>query len=114
MALAAVLLIGCAGRAAAVVRALQGGDERLLLGFPLSVICPAVLVILLFLMPPARTREGLLMRIGAIVQLLLIILIPSLSLYLALGLPVVFLAVEMFERHVPLAIRAFVTKIVVA
>ncbi|MCW2389597.1 hypothetical protein M2333_002643 [Sphingobium sp. B11D3B] len=81
------------------------GDPDLLLAFPLAVIFPALLVLLLSLMPAARSREGVLMRIGTMVQLCLIVMLPPVALYLALGLPVVFLVVELFETRVPAAIR---------
>lgn len=97
-----------------MVAALWEGDERLLLAFPLAVVFPAVLVMLLAAMRPARSREGLFMRIGAMVQLLLIVLVPPASLHLALGLPVVFLVVELFETRAPAALRSGVARMLVA
>jgi hypothetical protein len=103
---AACLCLGlCTWRASGVVHGLQGGDEQPLLAFPLAVILPAVLVAILVMLPPTETREGLLMRIGTIAQLLLIIALPSLALYLALGLPVVFLVAELIETWLPPALR---------
>jgi hypothetical protein len=114
LALLTILLVGFLVRLAAMVSALKADDERPLLGFPLAVIFPAVLIILLAAMPPARSREGLLMRVGTVVQLLLIILLPEVSLYLALGFPVVFLVVELFETRAPVALRAVVNRVLIA
>jgi hypothetical protein len=94
-----------AGRALIAGANVRGGDPDALLALPLTAIFPALLVLLLSMMPPARSREGILMRIGTMAQLCLIILLPPLALYLALGLPVVFLVVELFETRVPRAIR---------
>jgi hypothetical protein len=65
-------------------------------------------------MPPAKSREGILMRLGAIMQLMAIIALPSLALRLALGLPVVFLVVELYATRIPVSLRnrfsrAFIT-----
>ena len=86
----------------------------MLLAFPFGAVLPAVLLILLALMPPTRTREGLLMRVGAMMQLWLIIALPRFALHLALGFPVVFLAVELFETRVPRRIRDPLVRLVVA
>jgi hypothetical protein len=94
-----------AWRALGVISGLLTGDEHALLTFPLAVILPTVLVAILLVLPPAETREGLLMRVGTVVQLLLIVALPPLALYLALGLPVVFLAVELIETRLPPALR---------
>ncbi|WP_187274763.1 MULTISPECIES: hypothetical protein [unclassified Methylobacterium] len=101
-------------RIATVIIALQVGDPSPLLTFPFGAILPAVLLIVLVAMPPTRTREGLLMRAGAIIQLWLIILLPTIALYLALGFPVVFLVVEIFETRLPSRIRDPLTHLVVA
>lgn len=88
-------------RAVDVAGKLAKGHPDALLAYPLGVIFPAVLILLLLRMPPASSREGILMRVGTIVQLLLIILLPEAALYLALGFPVVFLVVELFETRMP-------------
>lgn len=90
------------------------GDPDPLLAFPLTVIFPALLLLLLSLMPSALSREGILMRIGTMVQLILILLLPSVALYLALGMPVVFLVVELFETRMPERIREPLVKMAVA
>jgi len=69
--------------------------------FTFTVIFPAVLIFSLVEMKTAQTKEGVLMRFGTLVQLLLIICIPPFSLYLALGMPVVFLVVELFVTRIP-------------
>lgn len=53
------------------------------------------------------------MRAGTMIQLCLIVLLPSAALYLALGLPVVFLVVELFETRVPHVIREPIVRIAV-
>lgn len=101
-------------RAADVVNGLARGDEDALLAYPLTVILPAVLIAVLLLMPPVESREGLLMRVGTILQMLLIIALPTFALYLTLGLPVVFLVVELFETRLPHAVRDRLARVVVA
>jgi hypothetical protein len=101
-------------RAADVVHSLARGAEHELLAYPLTVIFPATLIGSLLLMPPAESREGLLMRVGTIIQLLLIIALPTCALYLALGLPIVFLVVELFETRLPQALRDRLARLVVA
>jgi len=107
--LKALLLMGAlvlfVRRALTVYEHLREGDPDPLLAFPLTVIFPTLLILLLLRMPPTRSREGALMCIGTIVQLTLILLLPGLALYLALGMPVVFLAVELFETRMPRRIR---------
>ena len=73
-----------------------------------------MLVVLLVIMPAAKSREGALMRLGTIVQLILIVLFPAINLYLALGLPVVFLVVELFETRLPVALRRPLTNMFIA
>ena len=108
-ALKASLLTGAlalfAWRALDVYEHLREADPAPLLAFPLTVIFPTLLILLLLRMPPARSREGTLMCIGTIVQLSLIVLLPGIALYLALGMPVVFLVVELFETRMPRRIR---------
>jgi hypothetical protein len=114
------LVAGCACIALAswrffdVVRSLAHGDEHALLAYPLTVVFPAVLIAILLMMPAAESREGLLMRVGTIAQLLLVIALPEFALHLALGLPVVFLVVELFETRLPSALRDRLVRLVVA
>lgn len=105
LALALMIGSGVAARFAIVVSAFAEGNPDHLLAFPLTVIFPAILAGLLLAMPSTRSREGALMRLGTIIQLALIMLLPPVALYLALGLPVVFLVVEMFETRLPRAVR---------
>lgn len=88
-------------RGITMVSSLHAGKEAELLAFPFTVIFPAILIVLLLRMEPTKTREGLLMRIGTLIQLLLIISLPGFALHLALGFPFVFLAVEFFETRLP-------------
>ena len=80
---------------------LSNDDEAALLSFPLAVIFPTILIGALLLMRSAKTREGILMRLGTIIHLLLILALPDLALYLALGFPIVFLVVEIYETRFP-------------
>jgi hypothetical protein len=114
LGLIVALLLAFGSRVAAMVAALMAGNESYLLAFPLSVIFPAVLVVLLVIMPAAKSREGALMRLGTIIQLILIVLFPAINLYLALGLPVVFLVVELFETRLPVTLRRPLTNMFIA
>lgn len=114
------IVAGCACMTLAIWRGLDVahslaiGDEHALLAYPLTVIFPAVLIAILLFMPSTASREGLLMRVGTIVQLLLIVALPAFALYLALGLPVVFLVVELFETRLPHGLRDRLARLVVA
>jgi hypothetical protein len=108
--LAVVVCIRLAGSIEAWLKGINGP----LMSYVFCVIFPASLALLLLLMPATRTREGLLMRFGTILQLLLILYIPSFALYLALGLPVVFLAVELFVTRVPSYMSAPLERLVLA
>lgn len=81
--------------------------------YSFTVIFPAVLILALVAMDKTNTKEGLLMRFGTMIQLLLIISLPPFSLYLALGLPVVFLVVELFVTRVPKVITTPIEKLIV-
>jgi hypothetical protein len=85
----------------AVGAARESLDDLTAYGF--TVIFPLALVLLIF--GRSRTREGVLMRLATIGQLLLIVAIPPYALQLLLGLPIAFLFVELFETRLPAAIR---------
>jgi len=100
-ALCALLLAVCTAclvRLFLAILSWRNGHNELLEAYSFSVIFPAFLVLVLLFSGHTKTKEGLLMRFGTMVQLLLIISIPAFSLYLALGLPVVFLVVELFVQ----------------
>jgi len=101
-------------RLVAMLNSLEAGSETLLLAFPLMVIFPVVLIIILLLMKPTQTREGLLMRFGSILHLILIIAFPQVALYLSLGFPFVFLCVELFETRLPKRVSRSLTALVIA
>lgn len=101
-------------RAIDALDGLAHGAEHALLAYPLTVVFPAVLIAVLLTFPPASSREGALMRVGTIIQLLLILALPRYALYLALGLPVVFLVVELFETRLPAPLRDRLARLVVA
>jgi len=101
-------------RAAVMIKSLQAGDASWLLVFPFGAVLPALLLVILSMLPPTRTREGLLMRVGAMIQLWLVIIFPVAALYLTLGFPVVFLVVELFETRLPPRLREPMARLVVA
>ena len=109
-----IAVVVCLLRGITMVSSLYAGKEAELLAFPFTVIFPAILIVLLLQMGPAKTREGLLMRIGTLIQLLLIISFPGFALYLALGFPFVFLTVEFFETRLPERLTAPLTKLVLS
>lgn len=109
-----LLAVALVWRAAVMIRSLQAGDASRLLAFPFGAVLPAMLVVILSLLPPTRTREGLLMRVGAMIQLWLVIILPVMALYLTLGFPIVFLVVEMFETRLPRRLREPLARLVVA
>ncbi|WP_308915990.1 hypothetical protein [Jannaschia sp. LMIT008] len=96
------------------LHSLRQGDETALLTLPLGAVLPGLLIVALLAMPPAHTVEGVLMRLGTAIHLLLILALPPLALHLALGLPVVFLVVELFQTRVPARIRGPLTRVVLA
>jgi hypothetical protein len=89
-------------------------DVEPFVAFGFGAVFPAVLFALLMQLPPTRSPEGVLMRIGTAAQLILIICFPSWGLLLLLGLPVTFLVVEIFETKAPLKVRAFARRVMVS
>ena len=76
-------------------------DQTRFLAFPLTVILPASAFAFLAWRRNIASQEGVLMQLGAMIQILLIISVPKFALHLALGCPVVFLVVELFETKMP-------------
>ena len=103
VAIAAVLF---AWRGYLAISDLIDGDQTAFLTFPLSVILPAMMFSFLATRRSVASQEGALMQLGAMVQILLIIALPSFAIYLALGFPVVFLFVELFETKLPIAVKS--------
>ena len=91
----------------------MAGEIEPLNAFGFSVILPAAGIVLILSLGPSRTREGVLMRIATILQLILIIGLPPLALHLLLGLPIAFLLVEMFETRLPLRLREPIARFLV-
>jgi len=112
--LAIAVLVLFFTRLLTMLKSLEAGNEAFLLAFPLTVVFPVVLITVLLLMKPTVTREGLLMRFGSILHLILIIALPQFSLYLALGFPFVFLSVELFETRLPKHLTKPLTALVIA
>lgn len=81
------------------------GDVTPFLAFPLTVILPALAFVYVGQLRNMVSEEGVLMQIGVMIQLILILSLPFFALYLALGFPVVFLVVELFETKAPRALR---------
>jgi hydrogenase-4 membrane subunit HyfE len=88
-----------------VVAELSSGDPSEALAFPLTVILPGLAFAFLALRRDMLSQEGALMQLGAMIQILLILALPRFGLHLALGFPIVFLIVEMFETRMPIMIK---------
>ncbi|MGA2042033.1 MAG: hypothetical protein ABSG83_01540 [Roseiarcus sp.] len=101
-------------RLAAALAAAGRGDLEPALGFGFTVIFPTLLLAVLLRLGPTRSREGALMRIGAAAQLVLVVGLPAFALQLLLGLPVVFLMVELFETRAPRRLREPIAAMLVA
>ena len=95
-------------RAVEAISALGRSETTAFLAFPLAVLIPALALLFLATRRDMRSQEGALMQLGTMIQLLLIIALPRFALYLALGFPVVFLVVELFETRCPLPLRNWI------
>lgn len=96
-----IALLAAIVRLLAAIHAWQIGNYAEIQSYVFCVIFPLALLALLAFMGATQTIEGMLMRFGSMLQLLLILCIPPYSLHLALGFPVVFLVVEIFSTHLP-------------
>jgi len=103
-------LLAVAFRAFDAVFDLLKGDVTAFLAFPLTVILPALAFVYVGLLKDMVSQEGVLMQIGVMIQLILILALPAFALYLALGFPVVFLVVELFETKAPSGLRQRIKK----
>lgn len=92
-------------RGSLAITDLVDGDQTRFLAFPLSVVLPAMVFAFLSTRRKTVSQEGVLMQLGAMIQILLIVALPSLALYLALGFPIVFLVVELFETKMPVSLK---------
>lgn len=99
-----------AARAFWATRHLIDGDVTAFLAFPLTVILPTVVFIYVGRLRNMASEEGALMQLGVMIQLLLVLALPSFALYLALGFPVVFLVVELFETRAPTRFRTAIKR----
>ncbi len=99
-------LVAILGRAYSAIHQLSAGDETAFLAFPLSVILPSLAFAYVLTLRDMVSEEGALMQLGVLIQLVLILALPSFALYLALGFPVVFLVVELFETKCPPRLRS--------
>ena len=81
------------------------GDPGPATAYGFTVLLPALIVGRLLTMGPTRTAEGAMMRLGTAAQFVLVIALPGFALSLVLGLPVVFLIVELFETRLPATLR---------
>jgi len=95
----------CFWRGYLAITDLVDGDQTQFLAFPLSVVLPAMVFAFLSTRRTAASQEGVLMQLGVMFQILLIIALPSFALYLALGVPIVFLVVELFETKMPNSLK---------
>lgn len=94
---------------AAIMTALNANLEGLI-GYGFEVIFPLILISLILSMGPSKTREGILMRFATMCQLILVISVPPFSLHMLLGLPVVYLLVELLETRLPASVREPIEK----
>ena len=111
VALAAALVVW---RGIGAVADLVAGDETGFLAFPLAILTPALAFAFLATRRTMQSAEGVLMQLGAMIHLLLILAFPGFALYLALGFPVVFLVVELFETRAPAILRHPIKRMVIA
>lgn len=89
-----------------VVVDLVDGDQTAFLAFPLSVVLPIIVFSFLATRRDMSSQEGALMQLGAMIQILLIVALPQFAIYLALGFPIVFLLVELFETRGPTRLKS--------
>lgn len=95
-------------RATYAIRELCDGDVSAILAFPLTVIVPTFAFFYVGQLKNMISEEGALMQLGVMVQLILILSLPSFALYIFLGFPVVFVVVEIFETKTPKEIRNWI------
>jgi hypothetical protein len=105
--------LAAGGRLITAVFTAQAGDLDAFSAYGFTVVFPLILILLLLSLGPSRNREGILMRLGTVAQLALIIAIPGFALQLLLGLPVVFLLVELFETRLPRGVREPIARLFV-
>lgn len=91
-----------------------GADKTAFLSYPLTVLLPGLAYFFVATRRGLTSEEGALMQLGTMIQLCLIIALPGFALYLALGFPVVFLVVELFETRAPKPLRDWIKERVVA
>ena len=101
LVIAVVCLIVLRGYTA--IADLLAGDQTRFLAFPLTVILPGSAFVYLSSRRDMASQEGVLMQLGAMIQILLIVALPDVALHLALGFPVVFLVAVLFESQMPAA-----------
>lgn len=88
-------------RLALAIGGLSRGQPDEFLAVPLAIILPYTAFIYLARLPGTKTSEGAIMRLAALVLLVALMAIPAFALHLALGFPVAFLVVELFETRFP-------------
>lgn len=103
-----VFMFVAAGHRAIGAFASLSADKTAFLAFPLAVLLPGLAFVFLATRQNLSSAEGVMMQIGTMIHLLLIIALPQLALVLALGFPVVFLAVELFETRAPKPFKTWV------
>ena len=103
-------VVAMAFRIVHAAEAAKLGDLEPMRAIGFAVVFPLALLLPLSRMGPNRTAEGVLMRFGTAVQLVLVAALPRWGLHLALGLPVVFLVVELVETKLPRAFRDLIER----
>jgi len=88
------------------------GNQALMVSYAFTVILPASFALFLFFYtPPTKSIEGVYMKIGTVVQMMLIISFKEYSLHLFLGLPVVFLFIEIFVTKFPKRLQLYAERL---
>lgn len=88
----------------AVLR-LKAGEPDRFLAAPLAMALPLLCLGILARLPGAKSSEGALMRLAAMIMLALMLAAPPVALHLALGTPIAFLCVELFVTRAPPGLR---------
>ncbi len=107
-------LVAACFRLMSAITQWQAGENTEIQSDAFCVVFPVSLLAVLTFMGKTRTKEGMLMRFGSMLQVLLILWLPDFALYLALGFPVVFFAVEIFCTRIPRKLAHPIERVILA